>query len=366
MLWRDHYATLGVAPDAGRDEVEAAFRHLCRRYHPDLNPGDTRAAAAFERIENAYRVLIDPERRARYDQEGGPELEHSRVAPAADELRVETTSDSGGSFQELFQSLRDHRRRSQVVSGQDLHASTSVPLRQAERGRHTTVAVRRLVSCDGCGGRGHIEAAVVRPCRRCGGTGTEVFTKGALNVSCTCADCGGDGLRPGEQCDRCHGSGLMRVEEIVSVRVPPGVVAGQVIRLPGAGHSGPRGGPAGDLLLTCKVQPHPLFDRHGPNLLCRVPISIAEAVLGGRVAVPTLEDDAAMLRLPPGTQGGQTFRLRGRGLELPDGRRGDLMVTVEVWIPGVVDEDAKQLIREFARRTPEPPRRPESRVTVRS
>lgn len=364
MLARDHYATLGVAPDASGEEIEEAFLHLSRRYHPDVNPGDPRAAIVYERIEEAYEVLSDPERRARYDREPSP-LE--TVSEAGSELDVEVVGadeDRGGTFAGFFRRLLDRERRSGSTRGDDVEVSVRVPLAQAETGRRATVGVRRRVPCRGCGGDGRVNRGVHRACPHCSGTGREVFAKGVLAVTCPCARCGGDGLLLGDPCEDCRGSGLETSHEKVVVRVPPGVTDGQLVRLEECGHHGPRGGPRGDLLVRCRVDAHPLFERQGPHLTSTVPITVVEAVLGGRVEVPTLQGEPASLRLPPGTSSGETFRLRGRGLALPDGRRGDLLVTVRVVAPDIIDEDSKTLLREFAARNPENPR--ESRTAPAS
>lgn len=362
MLSRDHYAILGVAPDASPEEIEAAYRHLSRRYHPDLNPGDHQAAAAFERIELAYRILSDPERRERYDGEGRPD------PPGPEEyggghLRVEPGGEGTGTFRQLFQALQDHARRDRPRKGDEVHVTLAVPLQVAERGRHAAVEVRRLVPCPGCDGAGRVDLEETRTCRRCSGTGSEVFTKGALNVSVRCARCGGDGLESGRGCDRCQGSGLVRSDETVAVRIPPGVVDGQVVRIAGVGHHGPRGGPPGDLVVTCEVTRHEGFERQGPHLLCRAAITLEEAILGGKIPLRALDGEVAV-RVPPGTVSGTRLRIRERGLEMPDGRRGDLLVDVELWVPTVVDEDVKQLVREFSRRTGAPPRRRRDHATV--
>lgn len=362
MLSHDHYAVLGVAPDATDEEIEEAYQHLSRRYHPDLNPGDPQAATAYERIQLAYQVLTDPDRRARYDSEGRPDAEPPAGRPRPS-IRVESDEGDGGSYRELFRSLREHDRRSRPRPGDDIHASVTVPLETAELGRHTTVTVRRLVPCEECDELGRVPSGDTRPCPRCGGSGQELFSKGALSITVPCTECGGDGLQEGEACPRCRAAGVAAVDETVAIHVPAGVVDGQAVRLPGLGHHGRRGGTPGDLVVTCRVEPRPPFERQGPNLHCRVPVSIGEAVLGGRIEVPTL-DGKSTLKVPPCTQNGTTLRLRGRGLEMDDGRRGDLLVTVELWVPHLVDEDAKAHIREFDRRTQKPPRAAERRATV--
>lgn len=366
MLSRDLYAILGINADASDEEVEEAYRHLSRRYHPGINPGDAEAALAFERIESAYRALGTPENRTKYDRAARAEPRQSPEAPADSAIHVEAAEGKGGSFRHLFSDLRDHAERANPRRGEDLHARLTVPILQAESGRRTAIEVRRLIRCQDCRGQGRLPGRTSNPCSRCKGTGSEVFSKGALSVTCRCADCTGEGLQYGEACPGCHGSGLASSTQAVPVQTPAGVVDGQVICLPGLGHHGPKGGPPGDLLITCRVQTHPGFERHGPNLHCTVKVSAAEAVLGARVLVPSPTAPDQSLRVPPGTQNGQVFRLRGRGLPMPGGRQGDLILTVELWVPKLVDEDAKALIREFGQRTGVPPRPQPEHDTVKS
>lgn len=354
MLARDHYATLGVAPSATDEEIEEAYRHLSRRYHPDVNPGDPHAATVFERIQEAYAVLSDEERRARYDRQGSLS-EAAGLDPLGLTVKVLPDSDDRTSFRELFRRLREHARRSRGTPGDDVHATVTVPLAQAERGRRAAVTVHRRAPCPGCGGRGRVQLQRTRPCERCNGVGEEAFVRGALSVACACSDCSGEGMITGVPCDRCRGTGLRSVKEKMLVRVPPGVVDGQVVRIPGAGDAGPRGGPSGDLVVRAKVEKTPGFRREGPHLHTAVRVGIQDAILGARIQVPTLDGDTADLRLPPGTQNGRVFRIRGRGLEMPDSQRGDMLVRVEVRVPEPVDQDSRRLIRDFAERNPMAP-----------
>ena len=358
MLARDHYATLGVPPDSSIEEIKSAYRHLCRRYHPDINPGDPRASLVFERIEDAYGVLADPERRESYDRRGSTDdtvgLQHPDLG-----LTVGQQATEDGTYADLFRALKHHLHQTSTQRGADIETTVMLPLALAERGARRTIEVNRQLRCERCNGEGRLPLQQhARPCAKCAGTGQEIFHKGALSVSCPCADCGGDGLRSGAPCPACNECGLRGHRETLLVRVPPIVSNDQTIRVEGAGHFGPRGGSPGDLVVRCLVAGVDGFERQGPHLACVWPISIAEAVLGGRVEVPTIEGASASLRLPPGTQNGRSFRLRGRGLRLADGRQGDLMVTVEVRIPMMVDEDSKALIRQFAERNPQTDLRP--------
>ncbi len=358
MLSRDHYAVLGVAPDADADEIKAAYRRLSRRYHPGVNPGDARAHAAFERIRLAYNVLTDSHERQRYDREG---------QPAADEIHLAGNPEAGGdpaSFQELFRQLCDHARRTRPQRGDDIHAVVGCRLVDAERGRRTTVELRRLMPCIPCGGRGRVQMQHAAVCSRCGGSGREIFGRGVLSVAVACAECAAEGMHSGTPCSACRGTALATEQQTVAVQIPPGALDGQEIRVEGQGHRGLRGGPPGNLVVTVRVQEDPRFERRGPDLVTRVPISVTDAVLGARIPVPTLQDGPAAVRIPPGVQPGRRLRVRGKGLEMSNGRRGDLFVVVDIRIPQVYDEDAKRLIREFGERTSGPDRGSVERATV--
>lgn len=361
MLSSDHYAVLGVAPDADKGTIKAAYRSLCRRYHPELNPGDARAHAAFERVRRAYRVLTDTSKRERYDRDGRPTADRIEVVGKAGASTLGENPD--GSFAELFRRLCEHSRRTRPLRGRDVHATVSCRLVDAERGRRTTVAVRRLRPCEHCGGRRLVATEHTTACSTCSGSGKEIFGRGALSVAVCCADCGGAGVRSGSECPVCRASGLTGTIETVAVQIPAGVLDGQQLRIAGGGHSGKRGGPPGDLVVAVNVQGPPHFERQGPHLATTVPVSISEAILGARVQIATL-DGTAWVRIPPGVRNGQQLRVRGKGLEMADGRRGDLLATVEIWLPDIVDEDAKRLIREFGERTATPARTPSERATV--
>lgn len=355
MLARDHYATLGVPPNATDDEIDEAYRHLSRRYHPDINPGDPHAAAVYERLENAYRVLSDPDRRGRYDAEGAPKELETAAGP---DLSVRLVPQAGddASYQDLFRLLRDHAQRAGPQRGEDIHATVDVPLLQAGRGRRARISVQRRSECPDCGGRGRVQLQRSRPCKLCGGSGEESFVKGALSVTCACAQCDGTGLATGRRCQRCGGSGAASSSETVLVRVPAGATEEQQLRLPGAGHRGLRGGKPGDLVIRVRVVPLPGWRREGNDLHGNLRLSAAEAILGCKIRIDLPDGSFASLRVPPNTPAGYRFKLRRRGLEMPDGERGDMLLRAEIDIPEVVDEESRELIREFAKRHPHNPR----------
>lgn len=359
MLSRDHYAVLGIPPDADVETVEAAYRRLSRRYHPYLNPGDARARTAFERIQAAYRVLTDEQERRRYDREGRPVADEIEVIAGSAPVNADDAS-----FGELFRRLCEHARRSRPQRGGDIHATAGLRLEDAERGRRVPLTVRRLGVCPDCGGRGAVRLRETSACTGCRGSGKTVFARGTLNVAVGCAECDGEGARRGVPCPGCHASGLANATETVAVQIPAGVLDGQEIRVRGAGHRGRRGGPSGDLVVTVRLQGREGVERHGPHLLMRLPVSVSEAILGARVPISGLDGAPLTARIPPGARAGQRLRLRGGGLEMANGLRGDLIMELEVWLPEVVDEDAKRLIREFGERTAKPARPAEPRATV--
>jgi len=355
MLARDHYATLGVPPNAVDDEIDEAYRHLSRRYHPDINPGDPHAAVVYERLETAYRVLSDPERRARYDAEGAPAVLEAATGPDLS-VRLVPDTDEDTSYQDLFRLLRDHARRAGPVQGEDIHATVDVPLLQAGRGRRARITVQRRDECPDCRGRGRVQLQRSRPCQLCGGSGEESFVKGALSVTCACAECDGTGLATGRRCQRCRGSGACASSETVLVRVPGGASDEQQLRLARAGHRGVRGGRPGDLVIRVHVVPLPGWRRQGDDLHGSLSLSAAEAILGCKVHVELPDGSSTSLRVPPNTPAGYRFKLRRRGLEMPDGQRGDMLLRAEIDIPEVVDEESRELIRAFSKRHPHNPR----------
>jgi molecular chaperone DnaJ len=366
MLARDHYSALGVSREATADEIESAYRHLCRRYHPDVNPGEAHAAIVYARIERAYRVLSDPEARAEYDRAGADDAGAGERPPdtgratrgARVQRGVDLPGDARGdeTWRGFFRALTDHRRRSRPERGRDVEVSVVVPLWQAERGKRARVDVRRRVACAGCRGSGRVERGRRQACERCSGSGVEVFSRGTLAFRSACADCGGDGVVHGVSCPDCGGDGRQMAHESLVVSVPPGVRDGDAVRVRGAGDVGVRGGEPGDLLATCVVEEVPGVTRHGPHLEQTVPISVAEALLGARIEIETPLGERASLRVPPCADTGRRARIRGHGLAMPGGRRGDLVVRFEVRVPEILDEDSRELVRRYAARNPGTPR----------
>ena len=355
----DFYEVLGVRRNASVAEIRRAYQKLARRLHPDLNPGDPIAAERFRAVSHAFEVLSDAQRRAQYDRGELPPAPPPRadVGFAGFDFSSETHVERAG-FHEIFHGVL-HPSAEAPVPGEDLQQATRVRFEECLSGTRRRVHVVRFEACASCEGRGTLTQRP-RPCRPCGGTGQLRASRGRMVFTRACGDCGGTGVLGRQACAPCGGEGRVRHSEWIEVQIPPGVGDGSRVRLPGWGNAGRRGGPAGELVLSIEVEPHPLFRREGDDLHCLVPITITEAALGAHVEVPTL-DGPMTIGVPPGTQHGQRFRLRKRGmprLEAPGAEpsRGDLWVEVRLWVPSVTDDEGRHLLEEFARKSPRPPR----------
>ena len=346
----DLYIVLGVAQEASESEIKRAYRRLARRYHPDINPGDRAAEARFRQILEAYETLIDPARRSRYDAGHASEPEPVQ-ATGFEGFDFSTRGvDYSATFGDLFAEVLTERgaRGDASQRGTDLHAEMPVSFEDALGGTLRSITVTRREGCRTCGGSGRTRTSAGM-CHLCQGTGTVRSVRGHMVFSRSCTSCGGTGQQIPRPCEPCSGTGLETRSETVTVRVPAGVADGDRLRIPGKGHAGIRGGQPGDLYVAVKVASHPTFRRDGDDLLLIVPIAVHEAALGARVVVRTLEGEAR-LRVPPGTQSGQRFRLRERGApSTRTGQRGDLIVEVRIMLPKVLDERSKELLREFGR-----------------
>ena len=328
---RDYYAVLGVGAGATPAQIRRAYQQLARRYSPDVNLWDREAQSLFEEIAEAYRVLSDPTARALYDRQ---DAAGARARPA---MAGEAPRGAG--------------RR-----GDDLHVPVELAFHQAVTGIAADLVVERLSPCDACGASGARAGASPAPCAHCGGTGAVWVGQGTVPAARRCPVCDGRGERVAEPCPGCRGRGARPAGAVVHVVIPPGMDSGAQLRVQGEGHGGPYGGPRGDLIVITRVHDDLIFTRKGDNLHCELPITITEATLGARVPVPTV-DGGADLVIPPGTQSGQVFRLRARGMpRLSGDGRGDLYVTVRVEIPRGIDTRTQELFRELARLLPDDPR----------
>lgn len=347
----DFYVVLGVRHGATESEIKRAYRRLARRFHPDINPGDRAAEARFRQIVDAYETLMDPERRSRYDS--GVHVRDAQERRSSGFEGFDFSgygADHSATFGDLFAEVLTDRggRAPGSARGADLHQAVQLAFEEALTGSQRAVVVTRRETCRACAGTGRTRVSA-GACHLCQGTGALRSVRGHMVFSRSCAACGGTGQQRPRGCDSCGGTGQEMRTETVQVRIPPGVSDGERVRVPGKGNAGTRGGAPGDLYLSVHVAPHPLFRREGDDLHLVVPIALHEAALGARLDVPA-PDGTARLRVPPGTQSGQRFRLRERGVaSTRDGRRGDLVVEVRLMLPPVLDERSKELLREFGR-----------------
>ena len=350
----DFYVILGVGRGATPADVKRAYKRLARKLHPDINPGDRMAAAQFRQIAEAYETLIDAERRRRYDATGSLAEADGGSTFGFDgfDFTISVNGNNASTFGDLFADVLHQReaRRAQGTPerGVDLHQSVSLEFEEAIHGGQRSVTVLRQEYCAACQGVGQLHVTPA-PCTHCHGTGAVKSARGHMVFSKPCLHCGGTGQQRQTRCPACGGDQCQMRTESLTIPVPPGLADGARIRVPGKGHVGRNGGEAGDLYIDVTVHPHPLFEREGDDLHLTVPLAVHEAALGAKIDVPSL-DGPARVRVPPGTQSGQRFRVRERGVPSPrDGRRGDLVIEVRLVLPKLLDERSKELLREFGR-----------------
>lgn len=373
---KDYYQTLGVKKGASDDDIRKAYRRLARKFHPDLNPGDKTAEEKFKQVQEAYDVLSDPKKRQMFDQFGfyseqgfpgagaGPQpgaggfgfggFDFSDFSDAFGRAGGGAGAAGGGGFGGSFSDLfgqffgRGGQQQPQAAPerGADLEYSLTIDFWQAIKGTQVRLGIHRLDSCSVCGGSG-AQGSSTATCPQCNGTGNVTQMAGAMRFSLTCQRCGGSGkLR--NTCPGCHGEGRRAVDETVEVRIPAGASTGSRLRVAGKGNAGTQGAPPGDLFITIRVEEHPFFRRDGDDIVIRVPVSVSEAGLGAKIEVPTV-DGRALLKIPQGTQNGQKFRLREKGIfNARKNTRGDQIVEIGIQSPDVRDERARELLRKLA------------------
>lgn len=358
----DLYALLGVSRTASSADIERAFRRLARRYHPGVNPGDRVSETLYQQIQEAYAVLNDVSRRREYDRgaRGEPVVEATITFEGFD-FDAPAEGPRAATFSELFSDVFQQAAQEATAPsrGQDVESDLHISFRAAVRGADVALSVTRQERCGACAGRGR----VTRPasvCPACSGSGSRRWARGHLVFTKACDVCGGPGRVDAETCRTCSGIGTASRTEVITLSIPAGVAAGARIAVPGHGHAGARGGPAGDLYVTIEVGPHPFLRRDGRDLHVTLPVAVHEAALGARVDVPTL-DGSIRLRIPPGTASGQRFRVRGQGIgfapDRTDDEAGDLVVEVQIVLPRQLDEESRSLLQEFGRRNGDDVRR---------
>ena len=354
---RDFYEVLGVKKGASEDELKKAYRKLAKENHPDLHPGDKECEARFKEINEAYEVLSDPDKRAKYDQFGHAAFDPSQGFGGGGFGGFEGFGGFGDIFSDIFGGGFGFgggggRNPNAPRKGDNLRATVNIKFEEAAFGVKKEVFVSKIEQCPDCKGTGCAEGTTAEVCPDCKGTGTVMSTKrtpfGMVQSSEQCPKCKGRGKIIHSPCKTCRGMGSVRRQHKVTVNVPAGIDDGQTISLRGQGNAGLNGGPAGDLLITVLVQPHARFERDGASILLDQEVSFAQAALGAEVEVPTL-DGKVKLNIPEGTQTGTTFRLKGKGVPfLRNGGRGDQFVTVKVAVPRGLSSAQKDALRQYA------------------
>jgi molecular chaperone DnaJ len=342
---RDCYEILGVLRNASDQEIKSAYRRLALKYHPDKNPDDREAEGKFKEAAEAYSILSDTEKRARYDRYG-----YSGMQGGFSGFDPSTFGDFGDILGEFFgfgDIFGGGRRRGGPERGSDLRYDLKISFKEAAFGLKTKIKISRQDVCQDCGGRGTPKGKEPVKCSACGGSGQQRYQQGFFSVGRTCRQCGGEGQIITEPCETCRGRGRTHKEKTLEIRIPAGVDNGSRLRIQNEGEAGARSGPHGDLYVVIYVEEHPLFQRQGNNIYCQIPLGITQAVLGAEISVPTLEEDEK-LRIPEGTQTGSVFRLRGKGIvSLGERGRGDQFVTVNVVTPTKLTKEQRQLFESL-------------------
>ena len=353
---RDYYEVLGVDKSADANAIKKAYRSLAKKYHPDMNPGDKEAEAKFKEVNEAYAVLSDEEKKAKYDQFG-----HAAFDPAAGGGGFGADFGGFGDFGDIFSSFfgggfggsSGGRRANAPTRGDDIGIRLTISFEEAAFGVKKEVSYNKIQKCTECGGSGAAKGTSAETCHACGGTGQKRVTQrlGGMQFQSTapCDTCRGTGKVIKTPCSACRGSGSVRATKSLTVTIPAGIDDGQKIALRGQGCDGRNGGPAGDLIITIQVKPHSVFEREEFDIYCEIPITVAEATLGAEIKVPTLEEPVNYT-IPEGTQPGTTFTMRGKGIPYVNNnnRRGDLIFRVNVEIPRGLNEKQKDAMRTFA------------------
>jgi len=351
MAKQDYYATLGVAKDASADDLKRAYRKLAMQYHPDRNPDDKKAEAKFKEVNEAYDILKDEQKRAAYDRFGHAAFEQGGGPGGfAGGFQGGFEGGLGDIFDQMFGEFMGGRRGGgRPRAGADIRQAVEIDLTEAFAGVKATLRVPTRVACEACSGTGSEDKTAVNDtCQTCKGAGKVRAQQGFFLVERTCPTCAGAGRVIRNPCRICRGAGTVQRERALQVTIPPGVEDGQRIRLAGEGEAGPQGAPAGDLYVHVGVRPHPLFQRDGANIMVRVPIRMTQAALGAEVEVPVVDGTKAKVKVPPGTQTGDQFRLRGKGFSvLRSAARGDMFIQVAVETPQQLTKRQRELLEQF-------------------
>lgn len=353
MAKRDYYEVLGLQKGASAEEIKKAYRKMAVKYHPDKNPGDKQAEEQFKELGEAYEVLSDSQKRGAYDQFGHAAFDRragggfSQAGGFHDPFDIfREVFGGGGIFEDFFGGGRSDP--SQPQRGDDLRYDLELDFEEAAHGCEKEISVNKADGCESCNGSGAEAGAKARTCPACGGRGQVITSRGIFSIAQTCSQCQGAGRVIDRPCRACRGTGRRERTTKIKLRIPAGVDSGSRLRSSGNGEAGFRGGPPGDLYVVLHVRPHDLFQRDGDDLLCEVPVSFVQAALGAEVEVPTL-DGRTVVKVPPGTQPGTVFRLKGQGVKNIQGYgHGDLHVRINVEVPTSLTAIQKDKLREFA------------------
>jgi molecular chaperone DnaJ len=366
---KDVYATLGVGSSASQDEIKKAYRKLAKKFHPDANASDAKAAERFKEISEANNVLSNPAKRKQYDEMrrlgafdgggfggfgGGARSSRAGSRGGTQNINFEEFDIGGlGGLGDLFSSMfgggetRQTARSRGPEKGQTVEANLDIPFRTAARGGKVPIELEVSEECPTCHGNGAAPGAQLTTCPECNGRGVVSFGQGGFAVNRPCPVCLGKGQVPTEPCPTCRGSGEVRVRRKVLVNVPSGVDTGSKIRLKGQGGKGSANGPPGDLVITFNVLPDKFYKRDGLDVIATVPLNIAQATLGTKISVRTLEGKKVAIKIPPGTPSGKRFRVRGQGIQKGE-KKGDLIVEVSIQVPEKLSEEQERMMKEFA------------------
>ncbi|MDR2521010.1 MAG: molecular chaperone DnaJ [Spirochaetaceae bacterium] len=353
MAKRDYYEVLGVAKDAGKDEIKKAYRKLAIQYHPDKNPGDKTTEEKFKEATEAYEILSDDQKRGAYDQFGFAGVEGRQGHDFSNFQGFEDIF-GGGDFSSIFENLFSGfgfggggGRRSAGRTGSNLRYDVEIPFRDAVFGTKVEIQYPRQETCPVCKGSG---GTGKKQCPTCGGHGQVRQNSGFFSMATTCPACRGEGFVIQNPCRECNGQGTQKRRTKILVTIPPGVENGRRLALSGQGDAGPNGTPPGDLLVIVRVRPHQYFERHNYDLYCAAPISITQAAIGGEIQIPTLDEKTTKLKIPAGSANGKLLRIRGEGVpSASSGARGDLYIKLMVQIPAKLSKRGKELLEEFSR-----------------
>ncbi len=350
MSKKDYYDVLGVSKGVDDAALKKAYRKQAMKYHPDRNTGDKTAEKKFKEINEAYDVLKDAQKRAAYDQMGHAAFEHGRGGGAGGQ----GFSGGAGGFEDMFGDVFSDifggggGGRRTVQRGNDLRYNMTITLEEAYEGKQTQIKIPTTDTCDTCDGSGAKKGTKPVTCSMCGGQGQVHVSQGFFNMTRTCPTCEGAGTIIKEKCGDCAGQGRVRTNKTINLTIPKGVDDGTRMRLTGEGEAGAFGGPSGDLYVFINIKKHPLFEREQRDLYIEAPLTIFDAMLGGSIEVPTLDGGKAKVKIPEGTQTGQIFRLRGKGMPvLNRSAFGDLMVTVQVEIPTKLTSQQKDILKNM-------------------